>query len=109
MKSIVILGVLMAMMPITLSAQIKSGDGSSKAPIVISDSAQDDAVHKDGQSASDGVPRDPKELLQEYEAEFRTRDIPLNWEVFVTPSIAVVISDLSSGVKQPHNAWQRMG
>ncbi len=41
--------------------------------------------------------------------EFRTRDIPLNWEVFVTPSIAVVISDLPSGVKQPHNAWQRMG
>ncbi len=41
--------------------------------------------------------------------EFGTRDIPLNWEVFVTPSIAVVISDLPSGVKQPHNAWQRMG
>ena len=41
--------------------------------------------------------------------EFRTRGIPLNWEVFVTPSIAVVISDLPSSVKQPHNAWQRMG
>jgi len=41
--------------------------------------------------------------------EFGTRDIPLNWEVFVTPSIAVVISDLPAGVKQPHNAWQRMG
>jgi len=41
--------------------------------------------------------------------EFGTRDIPLNWEVFVTPSIAVVISELPAGVKQPHNAWQRMG
>ena len=71
MKSIVILGMLMAMMPITLSAQIKSGDGSSKAPIVISDSAQDDTAHKDAQSASDGVSRDPKELLQEYEAEMQ--------------------------------------
>jgi Spy/CpxP family protein refolding chaperone len=69
MKSIVILGVLMAMMPITLSAQIKSGDGSSKAPIVIPDSAQDGTALKDGQSATDAVSRDPKELLQEYEAE----------------------------------------
>jgi len=46
---------------------------------------------------------------QKIKTEFGTRDIPLNWEVFVTPSIAVVISDLPSGVKQPHNAWQRMG
>ena len=68
-KSIVILAVLMAMMPITLSAQVKSGDGSANAPIVIPDSAQDDTAIKDAQSVSDVVPRDPKELLQGYEAE----------------------------------------
>jgi Spy/CpxP family protein refolding chaperone len=70
-KSVAILGVLMAMMPITLSAQIKSGDGSSKASIVIPDSAQHDTALKDAQSAPDVVPRDPKELLQEYEAEMQ--------------------------------------
>lgn len=68
-KSIVILAVLMVMMPITLSAQSKSGDGSAKSPIVIPDSAQGDTALKDAQSASDAVPRDPKELLQEYEAQ----------------------------------------
>ena len=68
-KSILILGVLMAMMPITLSAQIKSGDGSSKAPIVIPDSEQDDIAFKGAESAPDVVPRGPKELSQEYEAQ----------------------------------------
>jgi Spy/CpxP family protein refolding chaperone len=68
-KSIAILAVLTGMMPITLSAQVKTGDGSANAPIVIPDSAQDDTALKDAQSASDVVPRDPKELLQEYEAE----------------------------------------
>ena len=33
-------------------------------------------------------------------SEFRTGDIPLNSEVFVTPSIPVVISDLRPGLKQ---------
>jgi Spy/CpxP family protein refolding chaperone len=70
-NSIVILAMLMAMMPITLSAQVKPGDGSANAPIVIPDSAQDDTALKDAQSASDVVPRDPKELLQEYEAEMQ--------------------------------------
>jgi Spy/CpxP family protein refolding chaperone len=68
-KSIVILAMLTAMMPITLSAQIKSGDGSANAPIVIPDSAQGDTALKDAQSASDVVLRDPKELLQKYEAD----------------------------------------
>jgi Spy/CpxP family protein refolding chaperone len=70
-NSIVILAMLMAMMPITLSAQVKPGDGSANAPIVIPDSAQDDTALKDAQSASDVVPRDPKEFLQEYEAEMQ--------------------------------------
>ena len=68
-KSIVILASLMGMMPITLSAQVKSGDGSANAPVVILDSAQDGTALKDGQSAPDAVSRGPKELLQEYEAE----------------------------------------
>jgi LTXXQ motif family protein len=68
-KSIVILALLMGMMPITLSAQVKSGDGSANAPVVILDSAQDGTALKDGQSAPDAVSRGPKELLQEYEAE----------------------------------------
>jgi hypothetical protein len=68
-KSIVILASLMGMMPITLSAQVKSGDGSANAPVVILDSAQDGTALKDGQSATDAVSRGPKELLQEYEAE----------------------------------------
>lgn len=71
-KSIVVMAVLTAMMPITLSAQIKSIDGSANAPIVIPDSAQDDTALKDAQSAPDAVPRGPKELLQEYEAEMET-------------------------------------
>jgi glyoxylase-like metal-dependent hydrolase (beta-lactamase superfamily II) len=33
-------------------------------------------------------------------AEVATRDIPLNWDVFVTPDIPVVISDLPPGMKQ---------
>ncbi len=51
-NSIVILAMLMAMMPITLSAQVKPGAGSANAPIVIPDSAQDDTALKDVQSAS---------------------------------------------------------
>lgn len=68
-KSIVILAVLMAMMPITLSAQSKPADGSANAPIVIPDSSQDDTALKDVQSAPDAASRDPKKLLQAYEAE----------------------------------------
>ena len=68
-KSIVTLAVLMAMTPITLSAQIKPGDGSANSPIVIPDSAQDDTTLKDAQSAPDVVPGGPKELMQEYEPE----------------------------------------
>ena len=68
-KSIVILAVLMAMMPITLSAQSKPADGSANAPIVIPDSEQDDTALKDAQGAPDVVPRGAKELSQEYEAE----------------------------------------
>jgi len=68
-KSIVILALLMGMMPITLSAQVESGDDSANAPVVILDSAQDGTALKDGQSAPDAVSRGPKELLQEYEAE----------------------------------------
>jgi hypothetical protein len=68
-KSIVTLAVLMAMMPITLSAQSKPGDRSANAPIVIPDSSQDDKALKDGQIAPDVVPRAPEELMQEYEAE----------------------------------------
>ena len=68
-KSIIILMVLMAMMPITLSAQSKPADGSANAPIVIPDSAEDDTALKDAQSGADVVSRDPKELLREYEAE----------------------------------------
>ena len=68
-KSIVTLTVLMAIMPITLSAQIKPGDGSANAPIVIPDTSQDDTVLKDEQSAPDGVAPGPKEMLQEYGAE----------------------------------------
>jgi len=30
----------------------------------------------------------------------RTRDIPLNWDVFVTPGIPMVTSDLPPGTKQ---------
>ena len=68
-KSIVILALLMAMTTITLSAQVKSGDGSASNPIVIPDSARYDTALKEVQSAPDGVARDPKELLQEYQAE----------------------------------------
>ena len=68
-KSIVILTALMTMMPITLSAQVKSGDGSANAPIVIPDSAHDGRALKDAQNGLDAVPHGPKELLQEYEAE----------------------------------------
>ena len=68
-KLMVILAVLMGMMPITLSAQVKSGDGSANAPVVILDSAQDGTALEDGQSALHAVSRGPKELLQEYEAE----------------------------------------
>ncbi len=32
--------------------------------------------------------------------EVRTRDIPLNWDVFVTPGIPTVTSDLAPGTKQ---------
>src|SRR5436309_2750120 len=32
--------------------------------------------------------------------EVRTRDIPLNWDVFVTPGIPTVTSDLPPGTKQ---------
>lgn len=71
-KSIVVLAVLTAMMPITLSAQIKSIDGSANAPIVIPDFAPDDTALKAAQSAPDVVPRGPKELLQEYEAEMES-------------------------------------
>lgn len=70
-KSIVILAVLLAMVPITLSAQSKPGDGSANAPIVMPDSSHDDTALNDAQSASDVVPRDPKELLHEYEAEMQ--------------------------------------
>jgi Spy/CpxP family protein refolding chaperone len=68
-KSIVILAVLLAMMPITLSAQSKPADGSANAPIVIPDSSQDDTALTEAQNVRDVVPRDPKELLQEYETE----------------------------------------
>jgi hypothetical protein len=68
-KSIAILAVLTGMMPITLSAQVKPGDGSANAPIVIPDSAQDDTALRDAQSAPDSVAPDPKEMLQGYEAE----------------------------------------
>ena len=86
-KSIVILAVLMAMMPITLSAQIKSGDGNANSPIVIPDSGQDTAL-KDAQSASDVVPRDPKELLQEYEAEMEA----------ITQSFATALGSITEAV-----------
>ncbi len=33
-------------------------------------------------------------------AEVATGDIPLNWDVFVTPSIPTVTSDLPPGTKQ---------
>ena len=36
--------------------------------------------------------------------EVRTRDIPLNWDVFVTPGIPTVTSDLPPGTKQ--QMWQ---
>ena len=68
-KSMVILAVLLPMMPITLYAQSKPGDGSANAPIVIPDSAQGDSALKDAQSAPDVVPRGAKELSQEYESE----------------------------------------
>jgi len=32
--------------------------------------------------------------------ELRPRDIPLNWDVFVTPGIPMVTSDLPPGTKQ---------
>jgi hypothetical protein len=32
--------------------------------------------------------------------EVRTPDIPLNWDVFVTPGIPTVTSDLPPGTKQ---------
>ena len=32
--------------------------------------------------------------------DIRTRDIPLNWDVFVTPGIPTVMSDLPPGTKQ---------
>ena len=32
--------------------------------------------------------------------DIRTRDIPLNWDVFVTPGIPMVTSDLPPGTKQ---------
>jgi hypothetical protein len=32
--------------------------------------------------------------------EIATRDIPLNWEVFVTPGIPTITSDLPPGTKQ---------
>ena len=35
--------------------------------------------------------------------EVRTRDIPLNWDVFVTPGIPTVTSDLPPGTK--HQMW----
>ena len=67
-KSIVILALLMGTMPITLSAQVKSGDGTANGPVLILDSAQDGTALKEGQSAPDAV-SGPKELLQEYQAE----------------------------------------
>lgn len=87
-KSIAILAVLTGMMPITLSAQVKTGDGSANAPIVIPDSAQDDTALKDAQSASDVVPRDPKELLQEYEAEMEA----------ITQRFAVALASITEAV-----------
>src|SRR5262249_35710349 len=38
--------------------------------------------------------------------EFAHRDIPLNWDVFVTPGIPVVISDLPPGMTQ--RMWSRI-
>jgi glyoxylase-like metal-dependent hydrolase (beta-lactamase superfamily II) len=38
--------------------------------------------------------------------ELRTRDVPLNWKVFVTPSIPVVANDLPPGAKQ--RLWSPM-
>lgn len=68
-KSIVLLAALMTVISITSSAQIKPGDGSANAPIVIPGSSQDDGAPKDAQSAPDVAPRGPKELMQEYDAE----------------------------------------
>jgi hypothetical protein len=36
--------------------------------------------------------------------ELRTRDIPVNWDVFVTPGIPTVTSDLPPGTRQ--QMWQ---
>ena len=36
--------------------------------------------------------------------EVETQDIPLNWDVFVTPGIPTVTSDLNPGDVQPKNA-----
>ena len=37
--------------------------------------------------------------------EVRTRDIPLNWDVFVTPGIPTVTSDLPPGTEGVSELW----
>ncbi len=74
-KSMLILAVLMATMPITLLAATKSGEGSATNPNGVAVSAQDGTISQDGavlnsaSTAHIAVPRGSKELLQDYEAE----------------------------------------
>jgi hypothetical protein len=73
-KSMLILAILTAIMPITLPAATKSGEGSGTNPIGVALSAQDGAIPQDravlsGASIAPGAaPAGPKELLQDYEA-----------------------------------------
>src|SRR2546423_10159194 len=64
-KSIVILAALMLIIPITSSAEPQSGDGNANTSIGIH-SAQDGTALPDVPTAA---LREPKQLLQDYEAE----------------------------------------
>jgi len=72
-KSMLILAVLTAIMPITLPAATKSGEGSGTNPIGVAVSAQDGAIPQDhavlgGVSTAPAAGRGPKESLHDYEA-----------------------------------------
>jgi LTXXQ motif family protein len=74
-KSMFIIAVLTAIMPITLPAATKAGEGSTTKLISVAVSAedsaipQDDTVLSDASTAPTAAPHGPKELLDDYEGE----------------------------------------
>ena len=73
-KSMIVLAALVAIMPITLPAATKSGQGSATNPIGVAFSAQDGTIPQNGTNLSDAsiaptaTPRNPNEVLKDYEA-----------------------------------------